>query len=253
MLWAIDVGNTHSVYGVHDGEGWRAVWRLPTDPHSTEDALAATLSELCRLADLPFRADRLLTCSVVPAIDLMIERLSSKWLGCDATFVRSGADLGLTIDYQPSTAVGADRIVNAIAALARWSPPLIVVDLGTAITFDVIDERSVYLGGAIMPGLEVATEALQMKTAKLPQIPLRPPTRAVGKTTVESLQSGIMLGVAGAVDALVARISRELRAEPTVIATGGQSRMIAELCSSIDEVDERLTLEGLRLAAERIG
>lgn len=252
MLWAIDVGNTHTVFGLHDGSDWRAVWRVTTRGTGTEDELAGTLKTLCNLEHVPFAAEGVIVGSVVPAVNDTLTRLARKWLGQEARFLRTGEEVGLPVEYQPPTAVGADRIANALGALALVPPPVVVVDFGTATTFDVINARGAYQGGSILPGPLVSMEALFSHTAKLPQIQLLPPAHAIGQTTVEALQSGIVLGYAGAIDAVAERILSELGGDVPVLVTGGLGAQFMDLCSSLDRYEPHLTLEGLRLAFGRM-
>jgi len=252
MLWAIDVGNTQTVLGLHDGQAWRAVWRLATRETGTEDELAATLRTLCDLEGVPLLADGVIVGSVVPAVNDTLERLSRKWLRQEAKFLRTGHEVGLAVEYQPPTAVGADRIANAIAALELISAPLMVVDFGTATTFDVVGANGAYLGGSILPGPLVSMEALFSHTAKLPQIQLAAPAHAIGRTTVEALQSGIVLGYAGAIDAVAGRIKAELGGEVPVLVTGGLGAQFMDLCLSLNRYEPNLTLDGLRIAHARM-
>lgn len=252
MLWVIDVGNTHVVFGLWDGSAWAQVWRLPTRVAATEDQLAAELGSLARLAGLPLRAEDVVIASVVPSVNDSLALLARKWLGVAPKFLTGGSPVGLTVRYEPASAVGADRLANALGALSLVPPPVVVVDFGTAITFDVIDEEGAYVGGAILPGLEVAASALAHRTAQLPQIQLRAPERAVGRSTPESLRSGLVFGFAGAIESLCARIAGELAAAPTVIATGGNGRRFLDLCPSLERYEPHLTLEGLRIAAGRL-
>ena len=248
MLWAIDVGNTQTVVGLWDGTMWVATWRRATDAEASEDELAAWINALSGLANLPFEADAVVVASVVPQASQSLARFARRWLGCEACFLIDGNQVGLVVLYDPPRAVGADRIANALGALAKWKPPIIVVDFGTATTFDAIDRQGAYAGGAILPGVEVSSRALVGRTAKLPQIELKRPERAVGRSTVESLQSGIVLGHAGAVDALVSRMDDELGGGSMVVATGGLGGLFEGLCESISGYDPLLTLDGLRLA-----
>lgn len=250
MLWAIDVGNTHTVVGVWTGE-WRAVWRFGTGSQETEDELAVKLKGFADLSDIPFRADGVTVASVVPRMDHDLERLCEKWLRTPAFFLRSGDQVGLSIRYEPPGAVGADRIANALGALALVRPPFVVVDFGTATTFDAVDQDGVYVGGAILPGVSVSLEALFSRAAKLPQIPLVAPERAIGRNTVESIQSGVMRGYAGAIDALAVQIASELGERVPVLATGGLGGTFMGLCRSLERYEPNLTLDGLRLAWDR--
>lgn len=252
MLWAIDVGNTQTVVGIYSDGKWLAHWRLNTESETTEDELAAKLKVLCELKGVPFRADALIVASVVPSFNLSWKYFATKWLSVEAQFLTSGAQVGIPVLYDPSHAVGADRIANTLAGLAAGNPPLIVVDFGTATTIDVISARSEYLGGIILPGLAVSLSSLTSKTAKLPQIELQAPESVIGRTTITALQSGIVLGHAGAIDALVARTQNELGQKAWVIATGGLGGTFLGLCGCIEEYHPNLTLDGLRIAFEKI-
>jgi type III pantothenate kinase len=252
MLLAIDVGNTHTVFAIWDGSGWSGLWRRSTNIQSTEDELAAWLKSIFELERIPFRVDEALCCSVVPAMDHALAKLCSKWLKTDLRFLRGGCDVGLEVAYDPPHAVGADRIANALAALDKYPPPIIVVDFGTATTFDSIGPTGTYLGGAILPGVKLSSQALFDRAAKLPQVEFEAPATALGKNTVHALQSGIMLGYAGAIDALARRISEEMGGNARVIATGGLGGLFLDLCESIEAYEPTLTLDGLLIAKERL-
>lgn len=249
MLLAIDVGNTHTVYGLRIEGEWRHVWRRATDPEATEDELAAWLYGLFRLSELNTRPDGVVCASVVPAMNAALVQLSRKWFGEEVYFL-DGVSSGLEIRYTPKTAVGADRLANALGALEKYEAPIVVVDFGTATTFDAISADRAYVGGAILPGVLVSAEALVRRTAKLPQIDLTAPEKAIGTTTVDSLQSGLVLGYAGAIDTLVRKISGELGGA-TVLATGGLSGMFMGLCETLNQHEPNLTLDGLALAWDR--
>lgn len=251
MLLAIDLGNTHTVFGLQDGQRWVHVWRRSTDAESTEDELAAWLRQLMTGAGLAFQVDDLVYASVVPQANDAVERLAREWFHVEPVAVRPCPQLGIEVRYEPPHAVGADRLANALGALARYKPPIVVVDFGTATTFDAIGADGAYEGGAILPGVMVSTEALIARTAKLPQIEFKAPSRALGRTTVESLQSGIVLGYAGAIDTLAGRISAELGGAK-VIATGGLGSLFMGVCQSIEAYEPELTLEGLAIALERL-
>lgn len=248
MVWAIDVGNTHTVIGVRGTDGWSAVWRVSTSADRTEDELGAQMRQLCQASDLSFEATGVVVGSVVPAVNGSIEGLCRKWLGCEPRFVRDAAACGLRVDYDPPTALGADRIANALAAIQAFGAPAIVVDFGTATTFDAISCEAVYVGGAIMPGVRIGMQALRRHAAALPQIELLAPDRAVGKNTTESLQAGTVLGYAAAVSGLIAQIGEELGGGCRVIATGGLGERFASLCPGIEAYEPNLTLDGLLLA-----
>lgn len=247
MLWAIDVGNTHTVVGLHDGN-WRAVWRLATDPGDTEDHFAAVLGQLCDMANIPMNAIGVVVGSVVPSVNAAWASFSQEWLGCKAHFVETGAQVGLEVSYDPPHAVGADRIANALAAIKKYGAPVIVVDFGTATTFDTIDSEGRYVGGAILPGVLVSLNALSHRAAKLPSVSLQAPEKAIGRNTVDALQSGVMFGYAGSVDSLCKKISAELGGHVNVVATGGLAGAFLDLCQSFDTADPTLTLDGLAIA-----
>jgi type III pantothenate kinase len=252
MLLAIDVGNTHAVFGLWDGSAWRAIWRRHTDPAETEDQLAVWLNGVHELSRITMEVDAVAIASVVPQMDTNLALLSTKWLSVKPVFVRSGASVGLRVDYDPPHAVGADRVANALGALAKYKPPIVVVDFGTATTFDTIDANGTYVGGAILPGVTISSQALVEHTAKLPQIDLVAPETAIGKNTVHSLQSGVMLGYAGAIDALASRIDAELGGGATIVSTGGLGKVFEGLCRTISRHEETLTLDGLVIAHARL-
>jgi len=250
MLWAIDVGNTQTVVGLWDGD-WKAVWRFATRSGDTEDQTAASLAQLCALRGLPFRADGVIVGSVVPSVNADWRRFGQEWLGQEPLFLRNGEEVGLEVLYRPADAVGADRIANALAAIDQVGTPVIVVDFGTATTFDVVDAEGRYAGGAIMPGVSVSLEALAARAAKLPSVSLDAPQVAVGTNTVDALRSGTMFGYAGAVDNVVRMIRKE-RGMASAVATGGLSEAFLGLSTEIAAVYPNLTLDGLRTAHGRL-
>jgi type III pantothenate kinase len=251
MLLAIDAGNTQTVYGIWDGVRWLSTWRRNTDGAETEDELAVWLQGVFALSGIPMEIDRVIVATVVPPIRTSITRLGEKWLKVPTMFLESGVQVGLRVEYEPPSAVGPDRIANALGALSKYATPVIVVDFGTATTFDAVDD-GVYLGGAILPGLEVSSSALVGKTSRLPSFELKAPKNAIGKSTVESLQSGLMLGYAGAIDSLAARIQQEMGMKATIVATGGLGSTFVDLCESIQSYDKTLTLDGLVIASQRM-
>ncbi|MBS1714521.1 MAG: type III pantothenate kinase [Armatimonadetes bacterium] len=250
MLWAIDVGNTQTVVGLWDGE-WRAVWRFSTRSGDTEDQTAASLAQLCALKGLPFQADGVIVGSVVPSVNADWRRFGEEWLQSTPLFLKNGADVGLDVLYRPADAVGADRIANALAAIEQIGTPVIVVDFGTATTFDVVDAQGRYAGGAIMPGVSVSLEALASRAAKLPSVSLDAPRVAVGTDTVDALRSGTMYGYAGAVDNVVRKIRLET-GDARAVATGGLSDAFLGLSEEIGSVYPNLTIDGLRTAYARL-
>ena len=181
----------------------------------------------------------------------LLDMLAKKYFGLDVVFLNGNSNHGIKVDYNPPTSVGADRIANAIAALTSYQAPIIVVDFGTATTFDVIDNNGVYAGGAIMAGPVTAMQALVARGAKLPMVALTAPETAIGKDTTHSIQSGVMLGYAGAIDSMASRISAELGSKPKIIATGGLGEVFTELCEQIESYDAMLTLDGIRLFANK--
>ncbi len=252
MLLAIDVGNTHTVFGAWEGAAWVGLWRRATNIHDTEDELAAWLKAIFDLEGISFKIDEAVCCSVVPTMDRALSLLCTKWLRTELQFLKTGCDVGLKVEYDPPHAVGADRIANALGALAKYSPPVIVVDFGTATTFDAIGPTGSYLGGAILTGVKLSSQALFDRAAKLPQVEFKAPATALGRNTVHSLQSGIMLGYAGAIDTLAGKISKEMGGNAKVIATGGLGSLFVGLCESIEAYEPTLTLEGLLIAHERL-
>lgn len=247
MLLAIDVGNTNILYGLHDGHEWIRTWRQHTNPLLTEDELAAFLNAMIVPQERP---DKVAVASVVPILDERFRHFANRTLLVDPFFITHASSHNLPILCDPPESVGADRIANAVAAIHYYGKPAIVVDFGTATTFDSISSRGEYVGGAIMPGVEIAMEALFSRAAKLNKISLALPFSAIGRTTEESLQSGIVLGTAAAVDGLVAQISVELGGSPAVIATGGLAEPFVDACSTVHHRDPMLTLNGIRLLAE---
>ncbi|GMV36107.1 MAG: type III pantothenate kinase [Fimbriimonadales bacterium] len=250
MLLAIDVGNTHIFYGLHDGSDWRATWRQHTNPAWTEDEIGAFLSTMTQRACSTECVDRMAVCSVVPALSDRFLLYARRWLEIEPLFITHLTAKNLPILNEPPEMVGADRIANAVAAIEQYGVPAVVVDMGTATTFDAISAKGEYLGGAIMPGVEISTAALFHRAARLSKISLTVPRAAIGRNTEESLRSGIVLGFAAAIDGLVERICSELGGNPVVVATGGVADTIVGACRSIHHVDPMLTLNGIRILAE---
>jgi type III pantothenate kinase len=252
MLLAIDIGNTNTVLGLFDGKTLRADWRLETRAARTGDEYAALVATLFGLRGLALASvDAVAISSVVPAALFPIEELCRRHLGIDPLIVGPGTKTGMPILYENPREVGADRIVNGVAAHARWPEGAIVVDFGTATTFDVITSRGEYAGGVIAPGLTVAADALYRATAKLPRVEIVRPKNAVGRNTVASIQAGLVFGYAGLVDAIVGRIQAEVDFQPRVVGTGGLAPLIAAESRTIQECDDMLTLRGLALIYER--
>jgi type III pantothenate kinase len=252
MLLAIDVGNTHTVLGVFSEEKLLVDWRVATNRTATEDELAVLLRNLFKGEDLSFEQIQGICIScVVPPILQSLEALAQKYFKLDPLLVGPGMKTGLTIKSENPKEVGADRIVNAIAALERYGGPLVIVDLGTATTFCVVSERGEYLGGLIAPGVGISAEALFQAAAKLPRVEIAKPKCVIGRNTTSSMQAGLLYGFAGQIDGIVERIWQELGQKTEVIATGGLAALLAPETRTIGKVDQLLTLEGLRLLYER--
>ncbi len=252
MLLAIDVGNTQTHVGVFDGEELVEHWRLATDREATADALATVLANLLALRDLRLRdVDAGIFSSVVPVLGHEYEQVSERYLGGSLLQVGPGLKIGMPIRMDNPREVGADRIVNAVAAYERCGGACIVADFGTSTNYDVVSREGEYLGGVLAPGVEISIEALAQRAARLFKVELDPPPQVIGKNTAAALQSGVIYGFAGQVDAIVRRLRDELGEEATAIATGGLAGPIVPFCEEIDEVDDLLTLEGLRLIFDR--
>ena len=249
MLLAIDVGNSNITLGLYDGPEQLRSWRVETVATRTADEYGLTFERLLCGAQTDLEAiDGVIVASVVPALTPVMQQLTGNILNLKAKVVGPGLKTGMPVRYDPPKDVGADRIVNGVAAFARYQGACIVVDFGTATTFDSITAKGEYAGGAIAPGIRISMEALFHRAAKLPKVDVARPPTVVGKNTVASMQSGIFYGYVGLVDGLVRRMVAEMGADPVhVVATGGLAAAIAETSETIQDVDEDLTLEGLRL------
>jgi type III pantothenate kinase len=251
MLLAIDVGNTNIVGGVFDGQRLVCDFRLHTDERATGDELGLAVLELLRHRDVePAQVSRVVVSSVVPPLTRSLEALSTVYFGMSPLVVGPGVRTGMRILYDDPRQVGADRIVNALAAYHTYGGPAVLVDLGTATTFDALSADGEYLGGAIAPGMVISHDALVSHAAKLTRVDLVAPPTVIGRTTTASMQAGIVYGYVGLIEGIVARMTRELGGHAKVIATGGLAEVLAAQTSCIDAVDQRLTLDGLRLIAE---
>ncbi|HEY6395119.1 MAG TPA: type III pantothenate kinase [Candidatus Binataceae bacterium] len=253
MLIAIDVGNSHTVIGIYEGERLLNHWRLATVRERTTDEHGAMLYTLFSAAGLQIggKAEGVAIACVVPPLNQVMEQLAERYFRCSPLMVGPGIKTGMPILYENPKEVGADRIVNAVAAYERYSTACIVVDFGTATTFDYVTGKGEYAGGAISPGLGVSMNALIEHAAKLYRVELVRPREAVGRTTIGAIQSGLIFGYTALVDGLVHRIRRERGENARVIATGGFADLIAPESETIEEVDEFLTLKGLRLIFDR--
>jgi len=248
MLLAIDIGNTHTVFGVFKGAELRAHWRLATRTDATEDEIGVLLRSL--LADAAIAGDTVegvIIASVVPELDAVYAHVGQAYGAGDPLFVGPGIKTGMPIHYESPHAVGADRIVNSVAALTRYGAPVIVLDFGTATTFDVVGPGGEYLGGVIAPGLGLSADALFTRAARLHRVDVRRPARVIGRNTEQSLQAGLFHGYVGLIEGLVCRIRAELGHEAPVVATGGLAPVFAPELDFLRACDSNLTLDGLRL------
>jgi len=247
MLLGIDVGNTNTVIGALDGLEVVHLWRISTQVRTT-DEFGLTLVQLLDHEGISSeQVEGVAVCCVVPSVLYAIEKAARRYVDCDALVVGRGIKTGMRVRTDNPREVGADRIVNAVAAYERHGGPLVVVDFGTATTFDCVSADGDYVGGAIAPGYQISADALFTRTAKLPRVQLERPERTIGTNTVASMQSGLFWGYVGLVDGLARRCKEELEGEAKCVATGGLGRLIGGACDEIDTIDEYLTLAGLRL------
>jgi type III pantothenate kinase len=252
MLLAIDAGNTNVVFAVHDGTEWRGRWRVATRDDRTSDEYAVWLLALLQHCGLrPADIDRCVIGTVVPAALYNLRRLSREWFQVEPLIARATVNWGFDIRVDRPQEVGADRLLNALASHHHYKGPLVVIDFGTATTFDVVESDGSYLGGVIAPGINLSIEALHRAAARLPRIGIGRPQAVIGRDTVAAMQSGIYWGYVGLIEGIVARIRNEYDAPLKVIATGGLAPLFAEGTAVIEKIDPDITLEGLRLLAER--
>jgi type III pantothenate kinase len=252
MLLVIDIGNSNTSLGVYDGEKLVVHWRLTTARSRTADEWGVHARNLFALAGLDFKSiSAVAIASVVPPVDFTLKQMAERYFDLSPLFINHTIDTGVPILYEPASEVGADRIVDAVAAIHKYGAPCIVVDFGTATTFDAINARGEYVGGIITPGITISSDALFERTAKLPRVEIKRPQKVIGSNTVEAMQSGLYHGYAGLVDGILRKMIDELGGSPKVIATGGLAPLIAKGSEFIETVDETLTLEGLRLVYER--
>jgi type III pantothenate kinase len=248
MLLVVDVGNTNTVFGAYDGERLVHHFRLETSAGRTSDEYGILVKQLFGHAGIELAQLTATICSsVVPPMQFGLDQMVRRYLGHKPMFVGPGVRTGMPILYENPREVGADRIVNSVAAYERWRQGLIIVDFGTATTFDAVSPKGEYLGGAISPGIVISMEALFQHASKLPRVEFAQPERVVGRNTVSSMQSGLVYGYCGLVDGVCERIAREVGFPVKVVATGGLAPLIASTSRAIEVVDEFLTLDGLRI------
>ncbi len=247
MILTFDIGNTETVLGIFDGDELVGHWRLSTHPERTVDEYGLLLRSILRESDLePAAIQGAVLASVVPPLTHALASACSRFLGQHPILVEAGSDLPVRLDVDEPLSVGADRIANTLAAARLYHTDTIVVDLGTATTFDCIAADATFLGGIIAPGVRTGAETLTRRTAKLPRVDLDPPARVIGRRTDTALQSGIFFGAVESIDGIVRRIKEEWETDALVVATGGLARFLAPHCRSIDRVEPFLTLHGLR-------
>lgn len=248
MLLAVDAGNTNMKLGVFRGAELLGQWRLATDPTRTAEEYGGEIARLFELARLNVEeVEGIAIASVVPSLNASLKSMAERLFGLIPLFVDHTTETGLKILYNPPSALGADRIVDAVAAVAKYGAPCIAVDFGTATTFNAINAAGEFIGGAISPGLMTCSDALFARAAKLPRVEFARPEKVIGSSTVEAMQSGIYHGYVGLVDHVLEKILEELGGKPRVIATGGLAPLIAPGLQYVDHVEETLTLDGLRL------
>jgi type III pantothenate kinase len=252
MLLVVDVGNTQTHFGTYEGGELVEHWRFATVRDSTADEIGAALRNLVELRGVELeQIDSSIVSSTVPQLGPQWLEMTERYLGHEMLVVGPGFKTGMPLRYDNPREIGADRLVNAVAAYERTRGACIVVDFGTAITYDPVSAEGEYLGGIISPGVEISVEALASRAAKLPKVDLEPPRALIGKSTIEAIRSGVIYGFAAMVDGIVGRLLEEMGEETATIATGGLAHHIVPFTERIDEIDDLLTLEGLRILFER--
>lgn len=252
MLLVIDVGNTNIVLGIFKGKELMDHWRVSTDRFRTTDEYGVLIRNLFYLNGVNSdEIDAIIISSVVPPVMPTLERMCQRYFGLTPLVIGPGVKTGMDIKYDNPREVGADRIINAVAAYEKFGGPVIIIDFGTATTFCAVDKKGTYLGGAICPGIGISTDALVQRTAKLPRIEVVSTDKVICRNTVESMQAGVFYGFVGQVDGIVARMRKELGCKAKVVATGGLAVIVAPATDAIDVVEPMLTLEGLRIIYDR--
>jgi type III pantothenate kinase len=252
VLLVADVGNTNTVIGVFDGPRLLVSWRLTSRREQTADEYGVFFETLLRTRGLePQNITGIAISNVVPPVQQTLEWMCEKYFGVTPFVVEPGVNTGMPLLIDNPREIGPDRVVNAVAAVSIYGPPLIVIDFGTATTFDCVSARGEFLGGAIAPGITTALDALLSRAARLFRVEMVRPKEAIGRNTVTNIQSGVVYGYAGLVDGLVERMRQEMSGAPTIVATGGLAPLVADVARSIQHVNPDLTLEGLRLLYER--
>ena len=252
MLLAIDIGNSNNVIGLFSNEKLLTHWRIRTEWNRTTDEYWVLIKEFIQLNNVDTETiDEIIIACVVPPLIPVLKEMSNKYFSCNPIIVGPGIKTGMSILYKNPAEVGADRIVNSVAAYEKYRGPLVIVDFGTATTFDVVSQKGEYLGGAISPGVQLSLEALFKSAAMLPRVDMAEPESVIGKSTIESIHSGTVYGFVGMIDSMVLRIQEELQQKTQVIGTGGIVDLIASKTKTIDIIDPFLTLEGLKIIHRR--
>jgi type III pantothenate kinase len=252
MILAIDIGNTHTVIGIFNGNKLLGDWRVTSFVTRTEDETGMLIKQFCADAGVPLKKITSIgISSVVPNLTDVCERMARKYFMIEPIIISADLDLGITVKYDDPRSVGADRLCNAVAGFAKYKGPVVIVDFGTATTFDVVSKNGEYLGGVITAGVETTATELHRRAARLPKVDLKFPDKVIGTNTVESMQAGILYGALDSMETMIRRISKELDDYPTVVATGGFSEMMKQQSKVINKYDPTLVLDGIKLIVER--